>query len=66
MTPLPRIGKPATSALAAQGITTLEAVAALSRREFLALHGVGPKAVTILEPALAQAGLAFQPDSKLP
>jgi hypothetical protein len=46
------IGKPATQALAGAGITTLDEVAARSRQELLALHGVGPKAVRILTEAL--------------
>jgi predicted flap endonuclease-1-like 5' DNA nuclease len=57
VTALPGIGRPATRALEAQGITTLEQVAGTSRRDLLALHGVGPKAVRILDEALAAAGL---------
>jgi hypothetical protein len=34
-------------------------VATHSRRELLAMHGVGPKAVDILAAALAEQGLAF-------
>ncbi|TDC84959.1 hypothetical protein E1193_04140 [Micromonospora sp. KC606] len=56
---LPPIGRPANSALLEAGITTLTQVAAHSRRDLLALHGVGPKAVTILAAALAEHGLAF-------
>lgn len=58
-TPLPRISKPATRALASIGVTTLEGVAGRSRAELLALHGFGPQAIRILEPALAEHGLAF-------
>jgi predicted flap endonuclease-1-like 5' DNA nuclease len=57
---LPAIGRPATNALAAAGITTLAQVAELSEAELRALHGVGPKAVTILQEALAADGLAFR------
>ena len=57
MTDLPRIGRPATGALAAQGVTTLEQVRTWSKRDLLALHGVGPKAIRILEEALAARGL---------
>ncbi|WP_092383534.1 helix-hairpin-helix domain-containing protein [Micromonospora phaseoli] len=56
---LPPIGRPASSALLEAGITTLAHVAAHSRRDLLSLHGVGPKAVTILATALAEHGLAF-------
>ena len=56
---LPPIGRPANSALLAAGITTLAQVAAYSRRDLLALHGVGPEAVSILAAALAEHGLAF-------
>ncbi|MET0467935.1 MAG: helix-hairpin-helix domain-containing protein [Aeromicrobium sp.] len=57
---LPRsIGRPATNALAAQGITSLEQVAGLTEAELLALHGVGPKAVRLLREALAAHGRVF-------
>lgn len=56
---LPPIGRPANSALLAAGITTLAQVATHSRRDLLAMHGVGPKAVNILATALAEHGLAF-------
>jgi predicted flap endonuclease-1-like 5' DNA nuclease len=56
---LPPIGRPANSAMLAAGITTVAQVAALTRRELLAMHGVGPKAVRILEAALTEQGLAF-------
>ena len=54
---LPHIGRPATSALMAAGVTTLAQVAALGRRELLAMHGVGPKAVRLLVEALSEWGL---------
>ncbi|QBE47956.1 hypothetical protein [Leucobacter triazinivorans] len=56
---LPRIGRPANSALLSIGVSTLREVSEMRRSELLALHGVGPKAVRILETALAEAGLAF-------
>ncbi|GIF68390.1 hypothetical protein Ais01nite_64250 [Asanoa ishikariensis] len=56
---LPPIGRPATSALLLAGITTLAQVATHRRADLLAMHGVGPKAVTILAAALAERGLAF-------
>nr|WP_230416574.1 DNA-binding protein [Micromonospora tarapacensis] len=56
---MPPIGRPANSALLEAGITTLAHVASHSRRDLLALHGVGPKAVGILAAALSEHGLAF-------
>ncbi|MGO2139514.1 MAG: hypothetical protein ACTH30_03810 [Leucobacter sp.] len=58
---LPRIGRPATSALLLAGVSTLAEVSELSRAKLLSLHGVGPKAVRILEAALAEHGLALKP-----
>lgn len=56
-TPLPRnIGAPATRALRAVGVTTLEQVAGWSEQQLLALHGVGPIAVSRLGEALAERG----------
>jgi predicted flap endonuclease-1-like 5' DNA nuclease len=66
VTPLPRIGKPATRALAESGVTTLEAVATYSERQLLAIHGIGPKAIRILALALAELGLQFRPDQRPP
>lgn len=59
-TDLPNIGRPARSALAGIGVHDLAGVSTLSEKEFLTLHGVGPKAVRILEPALAAKGLSFR------
>jgi len=60
---LPRaIGRPANAALVANGITTLEQVAALTDRELLGLHGVGPKAVRILRAELAATGRSARSD----
>lgn len=54
------IGKTAARELSLNGITTLELVASHSRRELLAIHGVGPKAVRILGEALTERGLAYR------
>lgn len=58
---LPPIGRPANSALLNAGITSLAVVASLGRRELLAMHGVGPKAVRILEAAANERGITFAP-----
>ena len=56
-TRLPKIGAPATRALTAAGLATLEAVAAVPEEELAALHGVGPIALATLRKAFAEHGL---------
>jgi len=59
-TPLPRtIGAPATRALRAQDLHTLESVSSWRRADLAALHGVGPVAIDRLEKAMAALGLAY-------
>ncbi len=59
-TALPRtIGAPATRALRAADLHTLEAVGTWRRADLAALHGVGPFALGRLETAMAEAGLTF-------
>ena len=43
-----KIGKTAARELSLNGITSLRQVATHSKRELLAIHGVGPKAIAIL------------------
>lgn len=57
---LPQIGAPATRALTALGITSLDQVATLTENELKAMHGVGPKAIRILVDELAALGLSLQ------
>lgn len=57
---LPRIGAPATRALAAIGVTTLDGVAQHTAAELLALHGVGPKAIRVLGDEMASRGMGFR------
>lgn len=54
------IGKTAARELSLNGITSLEQVANHSQDELLAIHGVGPKAVSILGEALAAKGLRYK------
>jgi predicted flap endonuclease-1-like 5' DNA nuclease len=56
---LPKIGKPAQRALASIGITRLSQVTKVSKSELGQLHGVGPKALGILEKALEAQSLSF-------
>ena len=53
------IGKTAARELSLNGITNPEQVAKHRREELLAIHGVGPKAIRILEGALATKGLGY-------
>ncbi len=54
------IGKTAARDLSRNGITNLEQVASYSKKELLAIHGVGPKAIAILGEALAANGLEYR------
>ena len=54
------IGKTAARELSVHGITTLRQVAGHSKKELLAIHGVGPKAIAILGDALAAKGLDYK------
>ncbi|MGW5080830.1 helix-hairpin-helix domain-containing protein [Micromonospora echinospora] len=49
---LPKIGAPATRALTAAGYTTLRQLAGVPRAELARLHGMGPKALDVIEAAL--------------
>lgn len=48
---LPRIGSPATRALASIGVTRRSQLADYSEQDLLALHGFGPKAIRLLSEA---------------
>lgn len=54
------IGKTAARELSLNGISSLQQVAAHSKKELLAIHGVGPKAIAILGDALSRNGLDFR------
>lgn len=55
------LSQPAQRALAGAGITRLEDIARMTEADLLALHGVGPKTIRQLRPALAAKGLSFAP-----
>ncbi|MFJ8828564.1 DNA-binding protein [Micromonospora aurantiaca] len=54
---LPKIGAPATRALNAAGYTTLRQLTGVPRAELARLHGMGPKALGVIEAALAEHDL---------
>jgi hypothetical protein len=58
---LPRIGAPATRALASIGVTRLDELVDRSESELLALHGFGPRALGLIREALAAEGRAMRP-----
>jgi predicted flap endonuclease-1-like 5' DNA nuclease len=56
----PRIGKVATRELANRGYTRYEQLSQVAPRDLLRIHGIGTKAIRILEEELATRGLAFR------
>ncbi len=56
---LPKIGAPATRALGNAGYTALRDLAGVPRAELAKLHGVGPKALDIVQSALEQHDLSL-------
>jgi hypothetical protein len=53
------IGAPATRALIAAGYTELSQLADVPAAELKKLHGVGPKALRLLQAALEQQGMSL-------
>ncbi|MEO5876112.1 MAG: DNA-binding protein [Streptosporangiaceae bacterium] len=58
-TDFPKIGAPATRALAHAGYVRLEQLTEVTEKELGKLHGMGPRALGILRAALAERGLSF-------
>ncbi|RAN96452.1 hypothetical protein ONO23_02438 [Micromonospora noduli] len=56
---LPKIGAPATRALQGAGYTALRQLAGVPEADLAKLHGMGPKALGILQGALEEHGLSF-------
>jgi 3-deoxy-D-arabino-heptulosonate 7-phosphate (DAHP) synthase len=56
---LPKIGAPATRALNGAGYESLRQLAGVPRTELAKLHGMGPKALRILQEALDEHGLSL-------
>jgi hypothetical protein len=57
--PLPKIGCPATRALNAAGYHSVNDLDGGSRTALLALHGVGPRAIRILDEAMQESALSL-------
>lgn len=58
----PKIAKPALRALENAGLRQLDDLTGISEGELSKLHGMGPKAITILRQALAKKDLSFLDD----
>jgi hypothetical protein len=56
---LPKIGAPATRALHDAGYRALRDLAGVPRAELARLHGMGPKALGLIQTALEQHGLSL-------
>lgn len=56
----PFLGNVAARELVRAGYTRLEQLSFVSEEELLKIHGVGPKALRILNQVLAERGLAFK------
>lgn len=54
------LSKPAQRAIANAGCSSLSALAKLTESEFKALHGIGPKAVDLINQAFEANGLTFK------
>jgi predicted flap endonuclease-1-like 5' DNA nuclease len=53
------IGAPATRALTAAGYSQLRQLAGVPAADLKKLHGMGPKALRVLQEALEEQGLSF-------
>jgi len=56
---LPRIGSPASRALSGAGYTALRQLTGVPRKDLAELHGMGPKALGIIQAALEEHGLGL-------
>ena len=54
-----RIGRVAARALALSGYTRYEQLTIVTPKELLKIHGIGPKAIRILDEELRARGLSF-------
>ncbi|RLP97356.1 DNA-binding protein [Micromonospora sp. CV4] len=57
---LPKIGAPATRALNGAGYTKLSQLAGVPKAELARLHGMGPKALAVIEAALEEHQLKLE------
>ncbi len=58
-----RIGKVAARELARNGYTRYDQLTVVTSKELLKIHGIGPKAIRILDEELRAKGLSFAPEA---
>lgn len=56
---LPKLAAPARRALAGAGVTNLSDLASMTEADVMALHGMGPNAMTSLKTAMKAKRLGF-------
>lgn len=56
---LPKLAAPARRALAGAGVTKQSDLASMTEADVMALHGMGPNAMTTLKTAMKAKGLGF-------
>jgi hypothetical protein len=56
---LPKLAAPAMRALAAAGLTSLTKLSKWREDDVMALHGMGPNAMTSIKAAMKAKGLSF-------
>jgi len=56
---LPRLAAPAQRALASAGVTDLSKLSHMTEADVMALHGMGPNAMTLLKAAMRAKKLSF-------
>jgi hypothetical protein len=61
-----KLSNPARRALYAAGYTQLEQLAKVSEADLLKLHGMGPKGIEQLRPAMSAKGFSFAHEEKHP
>jgi hypothetical protein len=60
----PKIPQPAVRALLGAGYSRMEQLTGVTKQELLQLHGMGPKAMGILQAELETRGLSFAGERK--
>lgn len=55
------VGKPALRALLAAGLTSGDPLTQVSAAELAALHGMGPKSISVMRAAMVAKGVDFRP-----